>query len=107
MRRDYARMKDQYMDSLKRTKELESQLEAGKKARKTGADKFGTEQQLRMQLAQVNEQLLQKSHLLDKVKALLHTAAAREKQLFKEVSYEVVKPFVSKFVKCTSQYLDS
>lgn len=47
------------------------------------------------ELAKVKEELEQKSHLLDKVKVLLHRAATKEKALLQEVRVHVANSELS------------
>lgn len=49
------------------------------------------------ELANVREQLEQKTVLLDKVKVLLHRAAAKEKYLLQEVHIKIINIFI-KFI---------
>lgn len=65
---------------MQKIKTLEAHLQAAKKLYK-GAEV----EQLKEQLEEVKEQLAQKAHLLEKVKSLLHKAAAKEKRLLEEV----------------------
>lgn len=89
MRRDHLRLKEQYTEGLQRIKDLESQLQVAKSTQRNQLGNDKTDE-VRSQLTEVKEQLLQKTQLLDKVKSLLHTAAAREKQLLKEVSFIIL-----------------
>lgn len=61
--------------------------------RKTGDDRIVA---LSEELAQVREQLDSKSSLLEKVKVLLHRAAAKEKSLLQEVNFKEVIEIIEK-----------
>ncbi|XP_066247747.1 centrosomal protein of 290 kDa [Euwallacea similis] len=84
LRRDYLRLKDQYTESLQKIKDLEAQLQVAKKLQRKQSGKEVVEL-LHSQLEEIKGQLAHKSQLLEKVKALLHTAAVREKQLLVEL----------------------
>ncbi|XP_045460169.1 centrosomal protein of 290 kDa [Harmonia axyridis] len=89
LRKDFNSLKDQYNESVHKISELESVLNATKSKLKAYEDgKYNTEDFLALstELNRVRGQLDQKSQLLDKVKTLLHTAAAKEKVLLKEIS---------------------
>lgn len=73
-------MKEQYRESLQTIGQLERQL--ADKANKPNEDKLLA---LSNELTKVTEELEKKSHLLEKVKVLLHRAAAKEKSLLQEV----------------------
>ncbi|KAL1494591.1 hypothetical protein ABEB36_010164 [Hypothenemus hampei] len=82
LRRDNLRLKDEHAEDSRKIKELEARLQASKRIHKVNEDTG----HLRSQLDELKEQLHQKSQLLDKVKNLLHSSAAREKQLLAEIA---------------------
>ncbi|XP_018571875.1 centrosomal protein of 290 kDa [Anoplophora glabripennis] len=83
LKRDYARLKEQYGESLQKIGLLERQL-ANRNEAKNMLKK--PDDALSDELAKVKEELEQKSHLLEKVKVLLHRAAAKEKSLLQEIA---------------------
>ncbi|CAG9760704.1 unnamed protein product [Ceutorhynchus assimilis] len=83
IRRDHLRLKDQHVASLQKIKELESQLQSVRKQKSLPGDEMN--EHLRKELTEVKEHLAQKTVLLEKVKSLLHAAAAREKQLLQDI----------------------
>ncbi|XP_048522756.1 centrosomal protein of 290 kDa [Dendroctonus ponderosae] len=85
LRRDHIRLKEQHTDSLQKIQILEAHLQAAKKLSKSRMESAEVEQ-LKAQLDEVKEQLAQKAHLLEKVKSLLHAAAAKEKRLLEEIA---------------------
>ncbi|KAH1009795.1 hypothetical protein HUJ04_002101 [Dendroctonus ponderosae] len=85
LRRDHIRLKEQHTDSLQKIQTLEAHLQAAKKLSKSRMESAEVEQ-LKAQLDEVKKQLAQKAHLLEKVKSLLHAAAAKEKRLLEEIA---------------------
>ncbi|XP_030746572.1 centrosomal protein of 290 kDa [Sitophilus oryzae] len=87
LKRDYARLKEQHAESLQKIQDLQTQISKRRVEAKTGMmSQRDQSEQFRIQLEQVKNELEKKSHLLDKVKALLHGAAAKEKLLLKEIA---------------------
>ncbi|KAJ8982775.1 hypothetical protein NQ317_018187 [Molorchus minor] len=80
VKRDYARLKEQHEVCLKKLSQLEEET---KNSSRPENDNFVA---LSNELADVKDQLEQKSHLLDKVKILLHRAATKEKALLHEIA---------------------
>ncbi|CAG9857013.1 unnamed protein product [Phyllotreta striolata] len=79
LKRDYLRLKEQHAQCSKKTSRLEMRDAESKKS-------SNREEELSKELDEVKEQLELKSGLLDKVKILLHRAAAKEKSLMQEIS---------------------
>lgn len=80
-------MKEQYGECVQRNARLEQELSTAKQAIKSLQNKpvSDTVSALSDELNEVKVQLAQKIELLNKVKVLLHRAAAKEKALMEEV----------------------
>lgn len=87
MRRDYLRLKEQYQENIQKVSQLENEVAAYKEQIKKIVIRPVTDNAkvLSDELAEVRNQLQQKSLLLDKVKVLLQRAAIKEKALLDEV----------------------
>ncbi|XP_015840436.1 centrosomal protein of 290 kDa isoform X2 [Tribolium castaneum] len=81
LKRDHQRLKEQYCESIQKVAKLEEEVKA-LKANKPVSDSATV---LSDELAQVKEQLEQKTQLLNKVKVLLQRAAVKEKALLQEL----------------------
>ncbi|CAG9830349.1 unnamed protein product, partial [Diabrotica balteata] len=87
LKRDHVRLKEQHSECKQRIEELTKELEATKNtlhsltASRKEDDKSIV---LARELSNIKDQLEMKSSLLDKVKILLHRAAAKEKALIQE-----------------------
>lgn len=88
-KRENARLKEQYAESVNKIKHLEQELSSSKTQIKNVSMLKKPDEEKIMnlsdELSKVKEQLDLKSSLLDKVKVLLHRAAAKEKSLLQEV----------------------
>ncbi|KAF7273136.1 hypothetical protein GWI33_014130 [Rhynchophorus ferrugineus] len=80
-KKDYVRLKEQYAESLQKINQLQVQANLPQRDRRD----CRLCQQLQTQLNQSKTELTRKSQLLDKVKALLHAAAEKERQLIDEI----------------------
>lgn len=92
-KKEIAHLKEQHAESIQKIKQLEQELSSSKNLLKSASimkkpDK-GNLVALTDELNKVKEQLDQKSILLDKVKVLLHRAAAKEKSLLQEVNKNI------------------
>ncbi|KAJ8934433.1 hypothetical protein NQ318_017134 [Aromia moschata] len=85
LKRDNTRLKEQHAESLQKISQLEKELTAARNKAKSVVNNDNVVA-LSDELDGVREQLEQKSHLLDKVKVLLHRAATKEKALLQEIS---------------------
>lgn len=87
MRRDYLRLKEQYQENIQKVSQLENEVAAYREQIKKIVIRPVTDNAkvLSDELAEVRNQLQQKSLLLDKVKVLLQRAAIKEKALLDEV----------------------
>ncbi|XP_056644391.1 centrosomal protein of 290 kDa [Diorhabda sublineata] len=89
LKRDFIRLKEQHAGCVQTIENLQKELESTKKnlqnvtASKKSDDKI---ENLSEELSRVKEQLEVKSGLLDRVKILLHRAAAKEKALIHEIA---------------------
>ncbi|XP_072379937.1 centrosomal protein of 290 kDa isoform X2 [Diabrotica undecimpunctata] len=89
LKRDHVRLKEQHSECKQRIEELTKELEATKNtlhSLTTSRKEDDKSIVLARELSNIKDQLEIKSSLLDKVKILLHRAAAKEKALIQEIA---------------------
>ncbi|KAG5876192.1 hypothetical protein JTB14_001935 [Gonioctena quinquepunctata] len=90
LKRDNLRLKEKYTECIQKYGKLEQELSVARNKLRNSSESLKSEDDkllaISEELSKVRGQLEQKSTLLEKVKILLHRAAAKEKALLQEIA---------------------